>query len=255
MATCCLLVFILLSFSNVCFGLDEHYVGVWLFDEGSGRVASDSSDYGNHGKIEGGAEWVDGKFGRALSFNGKDAYVEVPSSDSLEMADAITIEFWLFPRELVGQWNIVRKHTQPPFPSYDYEVLVSGGGMGFHLGGVFNSIDIVIGEDIPYNEWTHLAFTYDGKTVLMYVDGEPVFEQDNPGTIPTSDRPLYIGCRDTTQRFIDAILDELCISDTSRTAHEIKNHIENGIVSVPDNVAMTAISDKLATTWGQLRSE
>jgi hypothetical protein len=259
-AFCFLLALIPLSLNNVCLSLDEHFVGVWLFDEGSGRTASDSSRYGNHGRIEGGAEWVDGKSGKALSFNGIGAYVEVPSSDSLKVADAITIEFWLFPRSMVdntqASWSIVRKHTQPPFPSYDYEVLAGKAGTGFNIGFSVNPTDIVIGgENVPFNQWTHLAFTYDGKKVLVYINGEPRFEQDNPGTIPTSDSPLYIGCRDTTRRFIDAILDELCLSDIARAVDEIKAHIENGVADVPHNVTAVSIPGKLATTWGQVRSQ
>jgi len=46
------------------------------FDEGSGKVAKDISGNGNDGQIID-AEWVNGKFGKALSFNGKTAYVEV----------------------------------------------------------------------------------------------------------------------------------------------------------------------------------
>ena len=37
--------------------------GVWLFDEGSGKVAFDSSDNGYDGKLMGNPKWVDGKFG------------------------------------------------------------------------------------------------------------------------------------------------------------------------------------------------
>lgn len=247
-AICFLMAFIPLSLSNVCLSLDEHFVGVWLFDEGSGKTASDSSEYSNHGGIEGGAEWVDGKFGKALSFNGIDAYVEVPGSDSLKIADAITIEFWLFPRSFGGEWNIMRKHTQD---TYDYEINAIGD-IHFNLKFVETITGVVIGgEDVPFDQWTHLAFTYDGNEVLMYINGEPVFEQDVSGTIPISDSPLYIGCRDTTRRFIDAILDELCLSDTARTPDEIRTHIEKGVASA----LAVEKGGKLVITWAALKKE
>jgi hypothetical protein len=247
-AICFLLAFIPLSLNTVCFSQDEHFVVVWLFDEGSGKTASDSSKYSNHGRIEGGAEWVDGKSGKALSFNGTDAYVEVPSSDSLKIADAITIEFWLFPRSFVGEWNILRKHTQD---TYDYEINAIGD-IHFNLKFVEITTGIVIGgDDVPFDQWTHLAFTYDGNEALMYISGEPVFEQDVSGTIPTSDSPLYIGCRDTTRRFIDAILDELCLSDIARTADEIRTHIEKGVASA----LAVEKGCKLAITWAALKKE
>ena len=36
----------------------ETCVGVWLFDEGKGNIASDSCENGSDGKIHGGAKWV-----------------------------------------------------------------------------------------------------------------------------------------------------------------------------------------------------
>jgi len=57
-------------------------VGMWIFDEGNGDIAKDSSGNGNDGKING-ATWVDGKFNKALSFNGASNYVEVPDAANL----------------------------------------------------------------------------------------------------------------------------------------------------------------------------
>jgi len=50
---CFLITFILLEFNAVSFSLDEHIVGLWLFDESSSKTASDSSNYGNDGKLDG----------------------------------------------------------------------------------------------------------------------------------------------------------------------------------------------------------
>ena len=39
-------------------------VGIWLFDEGSGDKAGDSSDAGNDGVFQGKPKWVKGKFNK-----------------------------------------------------------------------------------------------------------------------------------------------------------------------------------------------
>lgn len=44
-------------------------VAEWHFDEGSGNIVKDTSGNGNDGVIHG-ATWVDGKFGKALYFDG-----------------------------------------------------------------------------------------------------------------------------------------------------------------------------------------
>ncbi|MCD6505613.1 hypothetical protein J7M22_03210 [Candidatus Poribacteria bacterium] len=69
-------------------------VGAWLFDEGSGTVAKDSSGNGNDGTIKGGAKWVDGKFGKALEFNGVDSCVSTDKA-LLEKVPEFTIVLWV----------------------------------------------------------------------------------------------------------------------------------------------------------------
>ena len=51
-------------------------VGVWLFDEGSGKTARDSSGKGNDGELMNNPKWVSGKFGKALEFDGKDDWAK-----------------------------------------------------------------------------------------------------------------------------------------------------------------------------------
>lgn len=53
----------------------ETVAGMWLFEDGDGETAKDSSGLGNDGTIFG-PEWVDGKIGKALKFDGADDYVD-----------------------------------------------------------------------------------------------------------------------------------------------------------------------------------
>ncbi len=62
--------------------VDEGLVAYYPFDAGTGTVASDKSGNGNDGKIIGGAEWVKGKYGDALKFNGADGYVDCKKKDA-----------------------------------------------------------------------------------------------------------------------------------------------------------------------------
>ena len=55
-------------------------VGMWLFDEGSGTIAKDSSGNGSDGQLTNDPKWVQGRFGMALSFDEKDDYLKVPST-------------------------------------------------------------------------------------------------------------------------------------------------------------------------------
>jgi len=74
---------------------EEGLTAYWKFDEGVGDVAYDSSGNGNHGTIYG-ASWTDGKFGKALFFDGDDL-VQVEDSNALDGFNEISIEAWVKP--------------------------------------------------------------------------------------------------------------------------------------------------------------
>ena len=71
-------------------------ISYWKFDEGSGPTAFDSAD-ANDGTLINGPVWTSGQVGGALSFDGLDDYVEVPTSANLDITDAITLEAWVNP--------------------------------------------------------------------------------------------------------------------------------------------------------------
>ncbi|MDX6401411.1 MAG: hypothetical protein QOF27_2017, partial [Gaiellaceae bacterium] len=74
-------------------------VAAYGFDAGSGTTAADQSGNGNIGTLTN-ATWAGasaGKFGNALSFNGSNALVNVPDSNSLDLTNGMTIEGWINP--------------------------------------------------------------------------------------------------------------------------------------------------------------
>lgn len=75
---------------------DGGLVAEWHFDLGSGSVLKDGFGNENDGVIHG-ATWVEGTYGKALSFHGVDDYVNVPDLNSLDLTDKITIEVWMKP--------------------------------------------------------------------------------------------------------------------------------------------------------------
>jgi hypothetical protein len=76
-------------------------VGSWHFNEGSGTVAYDSSGNNNNGNLVNGPTWVDGKFGKALSFDGVDDYVDIPSGvpSSLLGSNPKMVILWFYPTQ------------------------------------------------------------------------------------------------------------------------------------------------------------
>jgi hypothetical protein len=78
---------------------EDNVVAYWRFDEGSGNILHDASPYHNDGVIHN-AEWVHGRSGSALHFDGLTSYVILPNSPSLQPKEEFTLEAWISPDTL-----------------------------------------------------------------------------------------------------------------------------------------------------------
>lgn len=89
----CVAVIVVLGLSRRAYA-DAGLVAHYSFEEGKGAVAKDTSGNGNHGKILGGAEWVKGPCGGALSLNGKDGYIDCGTGWDKKLPSAATFMIW-----------------------------------------------------------------------------------------------------------------------------------------------------------------
>ena len=97
----------------------------------------------------------------------------------------------------------------------------------WHLGTDFASGDIY--EDTPdVNRWIHLAGTYDGSIMRLYVDGVEIGSQAISGIIPVDDNPVTIGAeenedipQDVVGEF-EGLVDEVRLYNRALTASEIQ---------------------------------
>jgi len=218
-------------------------VGVWLFNEGSGNVAKDSSGNGNDGELKNNPKWVEGKFGRALSFDGTDDYVEVPDSDTLDVT-AITLNAWV-----KGEANQLVNGNAIVFKTGSYVLQYWGGVInpGVFVSGQWCGSGWLPSATIWDNDWRHIALTYDGSIQKFYVDG--VFKGDNTacaGKIDITTTNLEIGTGNVG--FYTGLIDEVAIFNVVLSSDEI-NDIMNGlktILAVPPK-------GKLTTIWGGIK--
>ena len=231
-------------------------VGMWLFDEGSGKVAKDSSGKGNDGTLEGNPKWVDGNFGKALQFTGENDYVEVPSSDSLKINEQITLVAWGYIEALEGsgdQWIDRGAHANKPNCYGIY--YRSEGYAQFMLGDGAARRDANSVGPPETKQWVHVAGTYDGASQILYFDGEIAGE--NKQAFPfrgDNDRPVIIGGGvERPQYAFNGTIDEVAVFNVPLTADDIKVIMTRGL---SEALGMTAVSSegKLATTWGAIKS-
>jgi len=219
------------------------------FDEGSGNVANDSSTFNNDCALSGNPQWTDGPFGTALELDGA-TWGEVADADSLDIADAITIEMWAkIPAGGEGIQSGAEKGPSWIPGLYNLSPLYNGGTILQFSDLPVNCTDINVGTSIQDGEWHFLAGTWDGATIRLFIDGNADASMDCAGTLSPNDAPLFIGARGGSGRFVTGALDEIKIYNYALSEAEILADMDSPVSS-----AAVEPGGKLAVTWGTLKS-
>ena len=214
---------------------DEHTILLYRFDAGEGDKAKDYSAT----KMDGGLQkdpnapkWSEGIIRGALYFDGdyKDANgdkkgdadgVKVPDDGRLGPKEQITLECWFKPERLAGTQYLFSRGA--------------GGRYGLRLNG--NAVQWIMYFEakpshrslyspeglIKVNQWRHVAGTYDGNNMRIYLNGVEVAKcevklRPRPGAART-----FIGRDEDNRPSPSAIrgfrgwIDEVRISNVARS--------------------------------------
>ena len=82
------------------------------------------------------------------------------------------------------------------------------------------------------NTWSHLAVTYDGATMRLYVNGTQVSSQAQTGSITTSTNPLQIGGDSIYGQYFQGMIDEVRIYNVALTPAQIQTDMNTPIGNV-----------------------
>lgn len=237
-----------------CHNWDASLVGCWSLDEGSGTLAHDGSGNDNHGTIYG-ASWVDGKFGKALSFDGVDDYVEIPQDPNLNPT-TITVDTWIKAKP-TGDYQLVvdKSHGFVDATGWELEIYPDGRiGFGYGNGdpgwsGAYARSTSVLTDNV----WHHVAGTLDGATIRIYVDGVLENATAYAGTPQTNSRPVHIGMAwggGTPQRFFNGLIDEIKIYNRALSQEEIvASMVYYGIIGTQTITLISGGSTTATFTW------
>ena len=180
-------------------GPDPVLTAHWNMDEGAGNSVTDITGNGNNGLLHG-AQFAGGLFGDALYFDGVNDYVQVEHSDDLTPQDAITLMFWAKPdKRQYG--NMVVKFDSYQKRNRGYMICYMGlppwtyGQTRYVVDNVPDNYFIDSPDAMPFNEWSHVAVTYDGSTVIGYRDGVEKCRHAMTGPINHNAYPLIMGAR------------------------------------------------------------
>ena len=208
-------------------------------------MVNDVSGNGNNGTISGATWTTSGKYGNALTFNGTNGLVSINNATSLQLTTGMTLEAWVFPTTVSNKWRDVIYKGNDNY----YLEGTSNHSSRPAMGGTFGS-DLVGTSALTANTWAHLAATYDGATMRLYVNGVQVASRAQTGAIATSTNPLQIGGDSIYGQYFAGRIDEVRIYNRALSAAEIQNDMNNPLIAPPDGQPPSAPGNLVATALG-----
>jgi len=187
--------------------------------DGLGGLLNDSSGNQNTGTLGPMVVPTSGKYAGGLVFNGAN-YVTINDSDSLDLTTGLTLEAWVNPSVPIRYWSTVVLKEQPDFLVYGLFAGSPGGRPAFYISSPF-LVGVEGSNALPVKTWSHLAATYDGVTLRLYVNGVEVGNTVSIGSIVTSSEPLRMGGNAIWSEYFTGVLDEVRVYGRALTAGEI----------------------------------
>jgi len=227
--------------------------GLWLLDEGTGKTAKDTSGNGHDGKFISNSKWVAGKFGQALEFNGNDEMIDTPYVSD-DQNKAFTILAWMKPSIDIAKQIVVagRSNGGPQLNLNSSGKAMTGfkmnNGQFAHISGT---------TTFTKGKWTHIAGTYDGKAIKVYVNGT-VEGELKPANPPGANAfTVQIGAFNENLhgggyigQFAPAAIDDVALFNVALTQTEIQSIVDKGL----SGALAVAPAGKLAVTWGSIKA-
>lgn len=213
-------------------GGGEGPVADYSFDEGTGATVEDLSGNEHTATIED-AEWTTkGRFGGALEFNGSEEdCLRVADSPDLALDEEFTLEAWVKPEGPDYTAPVFFKEAEAG-PAY--AISFGFGEFSRPEGAVSpnSSEEVTVegSEDLSQYTWSHLALSFDGARMRLYVNGELVDSAETSGPV-TSEAPLQLGCSQNPKEAFTGRVDEARVYDRALNQGEVQADEATGLES------------------------
>ena len=201
----------------------------------------------NHGSLSGNATaTADGMVGQAFSFDGAGDSVVVGHDPSLNL-NHFTLDAWVKPGRFTpgDHQAIITKNVSLRPPSlwlFGDKVQVWTEPDASPAATSATGLTLI--------EWHHLAATYDGEAVKIYINGDLDVSAPWTFTPAANTSPLLIGAgRDNNQFFFQGLIDEVEIFNRALSAAEIRAIFDAGSAGKrkpePASIVLDPVADGL----------
>jgi hypothetical protein len=192
----------------------------------AGGNALDAITNHNNGYQSNGVTYVAGEVGQTFSFNGVNQVVGVPDAASLDPTNAITLESWVYATAYSANDGVAVFGKDNPYGSRQYLVGMGKSGSSWifraHIG-LPDGLHYFDGSTtVQTQTWYHVAMTYDGSYLKLYVNGSLDGSASLSGAITTSSEKLLIGGSVPGPWDLNGLVDELSVYNRALSQTEIQ---------------------------------
>ena len=158
--------------------LNQGLVGWWTLDGNQTNwttgITNDSSGNGNSGQMMAfstSTSPVVGKIGQALNFDGAANYIDAGAGSSLAVTASGTLAAWVTTPDQGKSYSVAIGNQDYDSDIYGYNLGISGGHVYAELSSDVAVNNITSDAQYLDAKWHHIALTWDGSTISLYVDG------------------------------------------------------------------------------------
>jgi hypothetical protein len=194
----------------------------------------DSTSNGNDGSIVGTVSPVDNRLNMANSayfFDGNNNYIDVPASSSIQPTSAVSVSAWLNTSDKT-YWNyaVCKRLNHSTSPGESYLLATTLGNSStwqWAVSSTTTEYNLVSSELVEDSVWLHLVGTFDGDTMMLFLNGQKIGTKVIPHTtLGYSNLSLRLGLgiviNTPPKAAWKGSMDEIRIYDRALTIDEIK---------------------------------
>ncbi|HEU4726404.1 MAG TPA: LamG domain-containing protein [Kofleriaceae bacterium] len=195
-------------------------VGSWKFDDCTPMQTQlfDSSFFNNTAFRAVNAACAPGVQGQGVALANPEDIVYVPDQPNFTFESGVTVGGWFKPVSTSGTRTLIRKRDRD---TSSFALVLTGGKFQFVASfGDGRAASVTAPTRAKAGVFQHVAATYDGATLRLYVNGAQVTSFDVAGTIPVGAGPLLMG-NDGSERRFNGTIDDITFATHALTADEV----------------------------------
>ncbi len=206
--------------------LADNPISHWRLGEASGTAAADvrgvnAGTFVNAPTLGAASLLASDTTNKALTLDGTNDHVRVANSNSLRVAAPLTLEAWIKPTTVPASGSYASVMTKRE----SYSLQFNGPRLELTImqNGTRRRAQAPVGAVVAGQTY-HVAGTYDGTTMRLYLNGVQVATTALTGAVTQNTNTLTIGSWDGSSEFLRGSIDEVAVYGTALSAARIAAH-------------------------------